>query len=41
MNVNIVTAQEAAALAALLMRRRGRCDLFYDETGPFETSDAT
>lgn len=39
-DVNIVTVREALALVGLLMRQRGRCDLFYDETGPFERSDA-
>jgi hypothetical protein len=39
-DVNIVTVREALALVGLLMRQRGRGDLFYDKTGPFETSDA-
>jgi hypothetical protein len=37
-DVNIVTVRESLALVGLLMRQRRRCDLFYDKTGPFETS---
>lgn len=39
-DLNIVTVREALAVVGLLMRQRGRCDLFYDETGPFERSEA-
>lgn len=39
-DVNIVSTREALALVSLLMRQRGRCDLFYDASGPFERSDA-
>jgi len=39
-DLNVVTVREALAVVGLLMRQRGRCDLFYDDTGPFERSEA-
>ena len=37
-DVNILDVREAIALVGLLMRQRGRCDLHYDQEGPFERS---
>jgi hypothetical protein len=39
--VNILDVREALALVGLLMRQRGRCDFFYDQSGPFERSSSS
>jgi len=40
-DVNVLNVDEAVALVALLMRHRGRCDLFYGDLVPVERDDSS